>query len=615
MKTGPLFFSDAFVFPRRLYESVLPDILEQKASKSLEVKLIQLFSFPGQLQVVAVGLLLFMSGCSNKSEVQPQQQSATTVEVSPFFIDVTERSQLNFLHDPGNLSDFEMPQIMSGGGAWVDLDGDQLPDVLLTNGGHPSASRRQLWLRQNPEGLYFDSSSEAGLDWPLAGTGTAVADIDNDGFMDVLLTGCSRCQLWMNNGDGTFHGYSGSDIGLSAMWSTSAVLMPLVSNGLPDLFIANYLEYRAKEYCEDRSGAQDFCGPIAFSPTVDQLLRNQNEYRADGSPSFRDETILSGVVNGKGRGLGVVVTDVNKDGRPDIYVANDMSANLLWMQQPDGSFADEAVFRGVAYNWLGEAEAGMGLLVADLNEDGTDDLLVGHIRGQSNTLYSNNSHGSFTDQTVVMGFADSSIPNTSFGIAAADLNLDGHNEVLIANGKVQRESRVATIANDNPAAYAECNTLLTRNESGKYQTFNCDQDPFVSDADISRGILLEDPDGDGDLDALIINCAGPARLLQNVCRKSGHWLRVRLVDSKGNRFGLGCTVSVLAEQRQFFKTVTTGGGYQTSQSTTLHFGMTQSTIDELRVVWSDGEENIYTGIASDQNITLSRKHGVLNNVR
>lgn len=583
--------------------------LQQQVGRSLNVTLP--YSERSSLRFLALFCLL-LPGCTKSENDSEQVLPVSREESAPFFVAVNDEVGLKFVHAPGDLDQFEMPQIMAAGGAWADFDADGSADLLFTNGGHQSEPRLPVFLRAQ-QSRFADESIDAGIQVPMAGSGAAVGDLDNDGFLDCLLTGVGESQLWMNNGDGTFR--LTRPVSMPRTWSCSAAFGPLRNDGLLDIVIVNYLAYKAGDYCEDNGGAQEFCGPSSFPGVADLVLRNEGRMDVHGTPELTDVTVESGVRSSNGKGLGVVIADVTGDGRSDIYVTNDMVANHCWVQQEDGAFVDEAVLRGVAFNWLGEAEASMGIVTGDLTGRGRTELFLTHLRGQTHTLYSRHENGAFLDETIAAGFAEASLPSTGFGVIAEDFNHDGKPEILIANGAVKRPAAEAVGEPGDPISYAEPNQFLTQDASGRFSDYHSTEDDFLQARDVSRGVITSDMDDDGDQDLLVINCAGPARVYRNIAPKIGHWLQIRLSDPAGNRFALGATISITCGAAKYSRQITTGGGYQTSHDSVAHFGIHEDEIGEIVVDWPDGASESFGTCDVDHRVILRRGRGSLRDVR
>ncbi|MEM6457081.1 MAG: VCBS repeat-containing protein, partial [Acidobacteriota bacterium] len=341
------------------------------------------------------------------------QDAEAPCATPPRFADVAADWRLDFTYVDGATGALTFVEHMGGGGALIDYDNDGDLDVAIAQGQPlgaastllrpPPAAMQPLGLRlyRNDLGIdadgaprprFVDVTRRAGLARGPAvyGMGLAAGDVDRDGFVDLYLTAWGANVLWRNRGDGTFEDATASAGAGDARWTVSASFVDLDADGWLDLYLANYVDFTlgAHAPCASAGGAPEYCGPLSYRPVVDRLLRN----RGDGS--FDDVTVAAGVGAAEpAHGLGVLATDVDGDGRSELYVANDSTPNVLWQRAPGASGAlalvDEALFAGLAVNGAGFAEASMGVDGVDLDRDGREDLVITHLHRESNTLYLN----------------------------------------------------------------------------------------------------------------------------------------------------------------------------------------------------------------------------------
>ena len=554
-------------------------------------------------------------GCTDTDRSSPRADPEAS-RPAPWFVDVSDHVGLTWVHDAGLGGQYEMPEIMGAGGGFVDFDGDGRLDVYLVNGGPRSSTPaktpvRDRLLRQGADGRLTDVTGAAFLDASGYGMGLSCGDFNNDGFPDLLVTNYGRNQLWRNNGDGTFSDITAA-AGLTAeTWSTAACFADLDHDGLLDLFVVDYVNYFPGRGCDDETGRLEYCGPTAFPGTVDRLYRNRGLSPSGDDVTFADVTIPSGIGSHAGKGLGVVCRDFSGDGRPDLFVANDMQADHLWIQQADGTFNDEGVLQGVAYNRLGEPEAGMGVIADDLNSDGRLDLFVTHLRGETNTLFAQQTDGQFRDVTAASGLGPPSLALTGFGVVAADIEHDGDLDVLVANGRVLRAAAVSGAEKDAYwTQYVEPNSLFLNAGAGRFAERSSLGGEFTSRLEVSRGLACGDVDNDGDVDLLLTNLGGRARLFLNESPKQGNWLLIRVINPGPNRQALGARLTVRVGKRMLVRSVTTGTGYLTSRDVRVHVGLGPAErYDSIEVQWPGGDRERFPGGSGNRPLVLMRGLG------
>ena len=402
----------------------------------------------------------------------PLSAVAADTRTSPVFREIARESGLVFDHFIGASGQHYLPEIMGPGAALIDYDGDGDLDIYLTQGTmldpdvadedstfpRTSAQAKGDRLFRNDlqtDGVpkFIDVSSAAGVDRVAYGMGVATGDIDNDGDTDLYVTGFESNVLYRNNGNGTFSDITSASRSDDTRWSTSASFIDYDKDGDLDLYVANYVNFSlaAHRSCLKATGEPDYCTPESYQPLSDRLFRN------DGHGVFDDVSESSGINKAAGAGLGVTAADVNGDGWPDLYVANDMTANLLWLNQHDGTFAETGLAGGAAYNQDGRVEASMGVTAGDFDGDGDDDLFMTHLNKQTNTLFVNDGRGQFADRTDRYGLGLPSVAATGFGTAWFDVDNDGSLDLFSANGAVMIEQ---SHAGTNPFPYAQRNQLF-----------------------------------------------------------------------------------------------------------------------------------------------------------
>ncbi len=554
--------------------------------------------------------LCLASACREKSSaLNPGKDSASS---AAWFTDITQEVGLDFVHETGATGALLSPEIMAGGAAFLDFDNDGDLDIYLTNGAlgldntEKSESPVNRLYRQEADGRFVDVTEASGLGDRGYGMGMAVGDIDNDGDVDVYVTNYGPDRLYRNNGNGIFE-----DVTAEARidvhgWSASASFFDYDRDGFLDLYVTRYVDYDPSRNCFDQAGRPEYCGPKVFPGVHDVLLHN------NGNGTFTNVSQAAGMISVASAGLGVVCEDLNEDGWTDVYVANDADANQLWINQGDGTFHDEALIRGAAYNMHGQAEAGMGVVAADFDGDGHPDLFMTHLVNESNTLYRNLGEDlGFEDVASVAGLARPSMAYTGFGTAAFDAELDGDLDILVVNGRVNNGKPIP----GNKLAplwqqYPEPNLFYTNDGAGRFKLIEQPVSALSAVLEISRGLAVGDIDSDGDIDLLITNTQGPARLYRNDVPRKGHWLIIRAVDPRLRRDAIGARVTVFSADRRVVRMINPGFSYQSSSDPRAHFGLGNSTrVDRIVIRWPDGLRERFGATPVDRVLRLVRGSG------
>ena len=540
------------------------------------------------------------------------QNAKSEFPSGPFFTEITDQSQLHFVHNPVVDSSYYMPESIGSGGAFLDFDNDGDLDIYLVNTawrGEPGLIDRP-WtnrlFRQDSEMTFVDVTESSGLGDAGYGMGVAVGDIDNDGHVDVYVTNYGPDALYRNKGDGTFTNITQSAGIDNPVWGASATMLDYNLDGFLDIYVANYVLYDTTVTCGYRDERPDYCDPSVFPGIPDKLLRN------DGDGTFTDVSQSAGIAKGAGNGLGVVSADFNGDHYPDIYVTNDMEANELWINQRDGTFRDEALMRGVALNGMGQVEASMGIAAGDIDGNETLDMFLTHIEYETNTLYRSNEAASFQDRTIGSGLANISLGYTGFGVGFFDYDHDGDLDLALANGRIIRGGVLGGDGSTNYwDEYAEPNLLFENVGNGRFRDASDRGGLFTSRIETSRGLAFGDVDNDGDIDLLVMNEGGRARLYRNEVPGKGHWLMLRAVDPALRRDAIGAVVTVTMDGRRSPRQVTAGYGFLSGHDMRVHFGLGSAVaVDKIEVLWPGGVRELFSVDSVDQFITLEKGQGI-----
>ena len=456
-----------------------------------------------------------------------------------------------------------------------------------------------------PDGTlrFVDVTDAAGVGDLGYGNGVATGDVDNDGYTDLFVTNFGADVLYRNNGDGSFRDITAESGVGDERWTTSAAFCDLDGDGDLDLFVAAYvnLVISANKRCSASTGQRDYCAPLSFEPLPDRLYRNE------GGGRFVDVSLAAGLGAAYGSGLGVTCADLDGDGRPDIYVANDGRANQLWINRGDGSFVDTALMAGTAYNADGVPEAGMGVSAGDFDNDGDADLFMTHLVNETNTLYLNDGKAHFRDATNRFGMGRISMPYTGFGTAWFDFDNDGWLDLFVANGAVKGRAAVFV----TPFPFQEKNLLL-RNEGGqRFKDVSARAGAALDLFEVSRGAAFGDIDNDGDLDIAVSNINGPLRLLRNDLGNRNNWLQIELRGTRGPRHGEGSRVALYHQDgRVVWRRAHTDGSYQSASDPRVLFGLGEAdAIERLGVIWTSRTREQWLELEINQTHVLVEGEG------
>ena len=524
----------------------------------------------------------------------------------PYFRDVTDAMKLDFRHINGFSAERRLVETMGSGGVLFDFDNDEDLDLYLVQGNSLSPSTEtspKNRLYRNDAGVFADITLSANVGDTGYGLGAVAADYDSDGDRDLYVTNLGKNVLYRNNGDGTFTDVTeDAQVGCPLL-SASAAFADIDRDGDLDLYVCNYVEYALETDipCYYKNRLRIYCGPNEYHGIADVLYRN------NGDGTFTDVTKSAGVYEPTTRGLGVVFTDINGDGWVDIYVANDMSPNTLFINQGDGTFQEEGVLRGIAYNGDGLANGSMGIDAGDYDNDGDIDLWVSNFSLEANCLMQNDGDGYFEDVTFDTNLADPSFYSLGFGTRFIDFDNDGWLDLLVGNGHIW--DNVKEI--DPKLSYAQP-VQLFHNQGGK-QTDYIDFTEITTEAGLDktpyvvRGMLFGDIDTDGDVDVVLCQSNRSTVILSNEVGNANAWLTVKLVGTDGNTDALGAQVQLEAGGMTLVREVICGASYLSGNDLRLTFGLGGAVqVDNLRIRWHNGSVQELGSVPVRQSITFSQ---------
>jgi hypothetical protein len=522
--------------------------------------------------------------------------------------DVTTAAGIQFRHNSGAYGGKLLPETLGSGCAFLDYDADGWQDILLINGmDWPQHKRQRSTLRlyrNNRDGTVTDVTHRAGLDVEMYGMGVAVGDYNNDGFPDILVTCVGQNRLFRNSGKGTFTDVthsSGLDNRLG--FSTSALWFDYDRDGLLDLFVCNYVKWSAEHdvFCSLDGKHKSYCTPEAYRGETCWLFHN----RGDGT--FEDVTAKSGIFDTSSKSLGVAMLDYDRDGWPDLLVANDTQPNKLYRNQRNGTFKDVAVEAGIAFSAEGKARAGMGVDAADFDHSGSPGVAITNFDNEMIGLYRPAANGTYNDVAVQAGVGLASQNTLGFGCAFLDANLDGALDLVVANGHI--DDTVRNIRGN--VGYAQPPQIFLNNGEGKFQDVAAATGDAFIQPKVGRGLCYADFDRDGDLDILMTTNNGPAYLYRNDQQAGNHSIRFRLTGTKSNRDAIGAMVRIEHEGSTQERLVKGGSSYLSQSELPVTFGLgKRDKLDRVVIEWPSGKTEAYKNLAAGQTCDCVEDTGI-----
>ena len=551
---------------------------------------------------------------------------ATGESETDWFTEEAAERGLEFVHHNGATGAFHYPELFPPGVALFDYDNDGDLDIFVVQGRTLDVDERALESTGEPlattsEGgrlyrneLVGDTAAGTGLGFTDVtgesliaqtgyGIGIATGDVDNDGWVDLLITNFEPTQLWRNNRDGTFTDISReSGISTDRRFGVSASFLDYDRDGWLDLYVGHNVDYQLDNgiECGTIADARDYCPPETYGGTPDRLYHNEGDGR------FVDVTEAALGDARFGPALGVASADYNGDGWVDIYVANDGTDNLLWINQQDGTFQNTALLAGVAVSGLGVTEASMGVDAGDFDNDGDEDLFMTHLTSEGNNLYVNDGAGMFQDESVRSGLGVGSMAYTGWGTTWFDYDNDGWLDVLTVNGAITARDT----SSDQPFPYDQRKTLFRNLQDGRFGDVTAEAGRAFALSESGRGAAFGDIDNDGDMDVLVGNDGGPLRLLINQLNGRHHWLGLRLVDGNG-RDALGARVGVHPPGIPTrWRRARADGSYASANDPRILVGLgdTAGSV-AVDILWPSGRREQWGEIGSDQWTTLQEGEG------
>jgi hypothetical protein len=532
----------------------------------------------------------------------------------PQLEDITQKSGIQFKHTSAPEKKY-IVESMSGGVLIIDYDGDGWPDIYFTNS--PSVAMalagqkaRSALYHNNHDGTFTDVTDRAGVATPCFAMGGAVADYNNDGWPDIYVTCLGGNVLYRNNGDGTFTNVTAKAGVADGRWSTGAAFADYDGDGFVDLFVSNYVDFKLTDLpgfgksptCKYR-GIDVQCGPRGLKGAGDSLFHN------NGDGTFTNVTKQAGVEDPHGYyGLGVAWVDFNNTGRPDIYVANDSTANFLYRNDGRGKFTEYGLESGTAVSEDGLEQGSMGVAIGDYLHTGRPSIFITNFADEYNTLYRNEGNYDFRDVSYASGVALPSLPWVKWGTAFADLDNDGWLDLISVNGHVYPQ----VDALPSGARYREPKLLQMNQGNGTFCDASDQAGPALQQPRVSRGLAVADLFNSGNLDLVIGDIDGSPMLLRNRGVPGRHWVGFELFGTKSNRLAIGAKLKLTAGGVTQTSSVQSGGSYLSQSDLRVHFGLgTATKIDSVEITWPSGAREVLRDLAADRSYTVEEGSGIV----
>jgi enediyne biosynthesis protein E4 len=574
----------------------------------------------GILSLLALyGLCMGISGCSPKS-------TTTTTPINPTppvptssdkpnvavnnpapdtvkFVDITAEAGIEFYHFSGARGRLYMPEIETPGCAFVDYDNDGKPDIVLLNGADwpevKTGRKKSLCAIYHNEGdgKFKDVTTGSGLDKEMHTMGITVGDYDNDGYDDLYITcilGPSR--LFRNqNGTGKFEDVTAqAGVDNLSKWGSGCAFLDYDKDGQLDLVVGNYCKWTPATdvFCSVYKGTKSYCTPNVYDGESVRLYHNK------GNGKFQDVSVEAGVVNDPGKTWGIVVLDFDGDSWPDFALANDMEPNCLFRNKQDGTFEEVGMMAGIALGDNGTAKAGMGIDAADIDNSGRSSLIVTNFTGEGVSFFLNQGQGMFAESAHLFGLFNPTLSLMGWGTFFFDYDLDGRQDLLVCNGHLYEN-----VAKFQAVTFKEP-PLLFHNEGGKFIEVGAKRGGDLVKPIVARGSAYADVDGDGDLDILLMENNGKARLLRNEGGNANRWLRIRTVGTKSNKSGIGAKVEVEVGGVKLTQWVKSSASFLSASERVLTFGLgSLDKAEKVTITWPSGQVDTLADARAGQTLT------------
>ena len=553
--------------------------------------------------------LLSLAGASTISGLAWLRTGAAAA--GPLFEEIpASASGITWLHENAMSADRHLPETMGPGVAFFDYDNDGWVDIFMVNSGatdfyQPKAPLKNALYKNNRDGTFTDVTDKAGVAGGREfGMGCAIADYDNDGYADILVTAYGRCTLYRNNGNGTFTDVTDKAGVAAPGWTTSAVWFDYDNDGRLDLMLCSFVQFSLANnvFCGDNKlGKRFYCIPRVFKPTPSLLYHN------NGDGTFTEVSAGTDIQRALGKALGVVATDINGDGLMDLFVANDTVQNFLFANRGKGKWEEIGLVSEVGFSVNGRPRSGMGVDAADINGDGRQDLFVANVDQEMFSLYQNEGSESFSDVAAFHGVAQATRLLSGWGLKFFDYDNDGLVDLFLANGHPDDmiESYSQQVRYKEPL-------VLFRHDGKKLQNVSAQAGPVFTKMFPARGLATGDFNNDGRIDVLIGNNGEAPVLLKNNAGEGNHWLGVKLQGTTCNRDGVGATITWSASGTTRSRYKANGGSYLSSHDMREVLGIgTATKLDWIEIKWPlpSGRVERISDLPIDRYVTIVEGKG------
>ena len=523
-------------------------------------------------------------------------------------VDVTSRAGITFRHNTGAYGGKLLPETLGSGCAFLDYDADGWQDILLVNSadwpGHLRHRSTMRLYRNNRDGTFSDVTRAAGLDLEMYGMGVAVGDYDNDGFPDIFISCVGENRLFHNTGRGKFIEVTRqSGLPRRPAFSTSALWFDYDRDGLLDLFVCNYVNWSPEHdvFCSLDGKHKSYCTPEAYRGETCWLFHN----RGDGT--FEDVTATSGIFDTSSKSLGVAMFDYDRDGWPDLLVANDTQPNKLYRNLRNGKFKEVAIEAGLAFSSDGKARAGMGVDTGDIDNSGRTSVAITNFDNEMVGLYKAGPSGAYDDVSMAAGVGAASKNTLGFGCGFVDLNLDGLLDLVVANGHI--DETVRNIRGN--VGYAQPPHLFINQGGGKFQDLAAEAGKSFAEPKVGRGLAFADFDRDGNLDLLMTTNNGPAYLYRNDAKRKRNPIRFHLRGTKSNRDAIGATVRIFYQGQSQSRVVRGGSSYLSQSELPVTFGLgAEQQIERVVIHWPAGTTEEHKNLNAGKAYEVTETQGI-----